>query len=111
MELEPEDAPDLTPVEVQQWQRERALLVDVRELDEWDAGRITGAVHLPLSELADRWHELPDADQTVFICRSGGRSRAAADAFTAAGRSGCANLAGGCQSWVQAGLPFDGRVA
>ena len=66
MELEPDDAPDLTPVEAQEWQRGRALLVDVRELDEWDAGRIAGSLHLPLSELADRWQELPDADQTVL---------------------------------------------
>lgn len=111
MELEPEDAPDLTPAEAREWQATRALLVDVREYDEWEAGRIAGAVHLPLSELADRWQELPDADQTVFVCRSGARSRAATDAFTAAGRAGCANLAGGCQAWVQAGLPFEGRVA
>ena len=111
MDFAADDAPDLTPTEAQEWQRRRALLVDVPELDEWDAGRISGAVHLPLSELANRWQELPDADETVFICRSGGRSRAAADAFTAAGRAGCANLAGGCQAWVHAGLPFDGVVA
>ncbi|MGI9187235.1 MAG: rhodanese-like domain-containing protein [Gaiellales bacterium] len=111
MEHESENAPDLTPAEAQEWQRARALMVDVRELDEWEAGRIPGSVHLPLSELAERWQELPDADQTVFICRVGGRSRTAADAFSAAGRKGCANLAGGCQGWVQAGLPFDGHVA
>ena len=111
MDFAPDDAPDLPPTTAQAWQQARALMVDVREQDEWDAGRISGAVHLPLSELADRWQERPDADQTVFICRSGGRSRAAADAFAAAGRTGCANLAGGCQGWVQAGLPFEGHVA
>ena len=76
MQMEPDDAPDLTPLEAQAWQRDRALLVDVRELEEWQAGRIAGAIHLPLSELADRWQELPDADQTVFVCRAGSRSRA-----------------------------------
>ena len=87
---EPDEAPDLLPDEVLALQRAGALLVDVREADEWDAGRIPGSFHLPLSELSDRWQELPDADDTVFVCRSGGRSRAAADAFTAAGRGGCA---------------------
>ncbi|MGI9116408.1 MAG: rhodanese-like domain-containing protein [Gaiellales bacterium] len=111
MDLEPDDAPDLLPAEVQELQRTGALLVDVRERDEWEAGRIPGAVHLPLSELAQRWRELPDADATVFVCRSGARSRQAADAFAAAGRAGCANLHGGSQAWVQAGLPFDGHVA
>lgn len=106
-----DDAPDLTPAEVQALQADGALLVDVRERDEWDAGRIRGAHHLPLSEVQARWRELPDADRTVFVCRSGARSRQAADAFAAAGRPGCANLMGGSQAWVAAGLPFDGHVA
>jgi rhodanese-related sulfurtransferase len=109
--MEPDDAPDLTPIEVQALQRAGALLVDVREADEWSVGHIPGALHLPLSELAQRWRELPDADRTVFVCRTGGRSRQAADAFAAAGRAGCANLLGGSQAWVAAELPFDGRVA
>lgn len=111
MDTETDEAPDLTPLEVQERQRQGALLVDVRELDEWTAGRIPGAVHLPLSELGQRWRELPDADATVFVCRSGARSRQAADAFAAAGRPGCANLRGGCQAWTLASLPFDGHVA
>ena len=106
-----DDAPDLTPAEVRELQLAGALLVDVREHDEWEAGRIVGATHLPLSEVAERWRELPDADRTVFVCRSGARSRQVADAFGAAGRAGCANLLGGSQAWVAAGLPFDGRVA
>ena len=58
---EPDEAPDLLPDEVLALQRAGALLVDVREADEWDAGRIPGSFHLPLSELSDRWQELPDA--------------------------------------------------
>lgn len=97
-------------VEVAELAKSGALLVDVREQQEWDAGHIAGAVHLPLSELHSRWKELPDADRTVFICRVGARSQTAAEAFVAEGRSGCVNLAGGLQGWVQAGLPFDGTV-
>lgn len=102
---------DLPPVEVDALRAAGALLVDVREADEWDAGRIPGTTHLPLSELPQRWRELPEAERTVFICRSGGRSMAAAEAFAAAGRPGCANLMGGVAAWAQAGLPFDGTVA
>ena len=109
--MEPEDAPDLAPAEVLELQRGGALLVDVREADEWAVGHIIGALHMPLSELPERWRDLPDADRTVFVCRTGGRSRQATDAFVAAGRAGCANLMGGSQAWVAAGLPFDGRVA
>lgn len=98
------------PVDVAELVKSGALTVDVREQQEWDAGHIAGSVHLPLSELSDRWNELPDADYTIFICRSGGRSQAAAEAFAAAGRSGCINLVGGLQGWVQASLPFDGTV-
>ncbi len=91
-----------------------ALLVDVREDDEWAAGHVPGALHLPLSALAARWRELPEATTTVFVCRSGGRSQQAALAFAEVGRPGCANLAGGSQAWHAAGLPLeppDGRVA
>ena len=79
-----EDAPDLTPAEVLELQRGGALLVDVREADEWTVGHIVGAFPMALSELPERWRELPDADRTVFVCRTGGRSRQAADAFAAA---------------------------
>jgi rhodanese-related sulfurtransferase len=88
-----------------------ALLVDVREQTEWDAGHIPGAVHMPLSELAQRWQELPDATTTVFVCRSGARSEQAAHAFANAGRPDCVNLDGGVQQWARAGKPFDGVVA
>ena len=98
------------PIDVADLAKAGALMVDVREQQEWDAGHIAGSIHLPLSELPNRWKELPDADSTVFICRSGGRSMAAAEAFAASGRSGCINLAGGVQSWVQASLPFDVTV-
>lgn len=105
------DVEDLAPPEVEALRAEGALLVDVREQAEWDAGRIPGATHMPLSELPQRWTELPEAERTVFVCRSGGRSMAAAEAFAAAGRLGCANLMGGVAAWSQAGLAFDGTVA
>ena len=51
-----------------------AVLLDVREDDEWAAGRAPGAVHIPMTELAQRLDEVPDGDPVYVICRSGGRS-------------------------------------
>jgi rhodanese-related sulfurtransferase len=90
-----------------------ALLLDVREQDEWDAGHAPGSLHIPLSELQERFTELPEADATLVICRSGQRSDVVAHALARIGRPGCANVAGGLQAWVAAGLPLEpagGRV-
>lgn len=63
----------------------KAVLVDVRELKEWDAGHIEGAVFMPLSKLADNKDApavkktLPKGKILYFHCKSGGRCRIAAD--------------------------------
>jgi rhodanese-related sulfurtransferase len=90
-----------------------ALLLDVREQDEWDAGRAPGAIHVPMSELQERYTALPAREITLVICRSGARSDAVAHALARIGRTGCANVAGGMQAWQAAGLemePEGGRV-
>lgn len=57
------------------------LYVDVRRADEWQAGHIEGALHIPVEELEQRWQELvPHQDrQIVLYCRSGRRSGIALD--------------------------------
>jgi rhodanese-related sulfurtransferase len=91
---------------------EGALLVDVRELEEWLVGRAPQAVHIPLGELGDRLGELPDDRKLIMICRSGGRSNQAAAALVDHG-FGAVNLAGGMQAWKLASLPViaDGGVS
>lgn len=84
--------------------RDGALLLDVRQQDEWDAGHSPDAVFLPLNELSERYTELPTDQPVVVICRSGGRSTRAAEALVAAGYS-AVNLAGGMQAWAAVGLP------
>lgn len=84
---------------------EGALLVDVREQHEWDAGHADCAIHLPLSELEGRVDELPAGQQVVLICRSGARSMNAA-MFLAQHGHDTVNLAGGSRAWVAEGLPF-----
>jgi rhodanese-related sulfurtransferase len=90
-----------------------AQLIDVRQDYEWEAGRIDGAVHIPMEELPGRASELDRERPVVFQCRSGSRSAFATQAFREAGFDAY-NLAGGLQAWVEAGKPIkpaDGRVA
>lgn len=62
------------------------LLLDVRRRDEWDAGHLAGAVHIPFWELADRVGELPDKKIWVY-CASGLRASISASIVDRAGRS------------------------
>jgi len=78
-------------------------LVDVREPYEWEAGHIEGSRHVPLGELAaDR---VETRRRVVFVCRVGGRSAFATQAFRRAGYD-AHNLDGGILAWVERGLPL-----
>jgi rhodanese-related sulfurtransferase len=85
--------------------RDRVQLLDVREDDEWAAGRIDGAVHIPLGELPVRVGELDRDRPVVTVCRSGGRAGRAAGLLTQAGVS-AEVMDGGMTAWFQAGLPM-----
>lgn len=82
------------------------VLVDVREPNEWAAGRAVPAVHIPLGQLATRASELP-ADAPVFlICAHGNRSKVAARILQRAGIERAVNVRGGTEAWLRAGLPM-----
>ena len=83
---------------------EDAVLVDVREDDEWAAGHAPGAVHLPLGDLPARLGELPEGDVHV-VCRSGGRS-ARATAWLQQNGVEAVNVSGGMGAWFEAGRPM-----
>lgn len=80
-----------------------AILLDVRERDEFVAARAPGAVLVPMSELQARGSELPDRPLLV-ICHSGSRSLAATGYLRMLGRD-ASNVAGGMVAWAGAGLP------
>ncbi len=82
-----------------------ALLLDVREADEWTAGHAPDARHLPMSEIAARLADVPDADTLYVICRSGARSARVA-AFLAQQGHQAVNVDGGMQSWAALGRPM-----
>jgi rhodanese-related sulfurtransferase len=83
-----------------------AQLVDVRAAHEWEAGRIVGATHLPLAELAGRTGEIDRGRPVVLYCRGGTRSAMAAEALAAAGFD-AAKLDEGIVGWDEAGLPLE----
>ena len=83
---------------------DEAVIVDVREQSEWDAGHAPGALHIPLGDLPDRLAELPDGE-LVVTCRMGGRGGRATAFLRSTGRD-AVNLDGGLTAWVEAGRPL-----
>ncbi|MDF9714881.1 rhodanese-like domain-containing protein [Nocardioides sp. ChNu-99] len=86
-------------------------VLDVREPSEWAAGHIEGALHVPLNELPARLDEVP-TEQTLVVCKAGGRSGQAVAWLTQQGRD-VVNLDGGMLDWEAAGRPVvaDGDAA
>ncbi len=81
-----------------------ALMIDVREPDEWQAGHVAQAWLLPMGQVARHRSDLPQDRRIVVACRSGGRSAAVAEALRAWGFD-AVNLSGGMCAWAAAGLP------
>jgi len=108
-----DETKEVSREEAQKLVEDGAQLVDVRADHEWEAGRIAGATHLPLAELAERTGEIDKDRPVVLYCRGGNRSTMAADALTAAGFD-AAKLTEGIVGWSESGLPLapeDGYVA
>jgi rhodanese-related sulfurtransferase len=93
-----------------------AVLLDVREPEEWEAGHAPGAHHVPLAQVPERMGEWERSHPIVVVCRSGSRSALATEWLATAGFH-ATNLVGGMQEWAGAGLPVEtddglpGRVA
>lgn len=81
-----------------------AVLVDVREQHEWDAGHAAEAVHMPIGELDPA--ALPPGTELIVTCRSGGRGTRATATLVEAGLP-ARNLTGGMRGWRDAGLPLE----
>ncbi|KEF35318.1 MULTISPECIES: rhodanese-like domain-containing protein [Deinococcus] len=100
--------PDISPAEGLERVQQGALLVDVREPNEYAELHAAGARLLPLSELEDRFSELPHDRPLVLICRSGARSARAGEYLRTQGYEQLYNLAGGTLAWTEAGFPTEG---
>jgi hydroxyacylglutathione hydrolase/adenylyltransferase/sulfurtransferase len=105
------DEVDVAP----EWVRERheagdIQLIDVREDYEYEAGRVAGARHIELQEIAGQADTIDREKPVVFYCRVGSRSSMAAEAFRRAGYDAY-SMDGGLTAWEQTGLPLEGSVA
>jgi rhodanese-related sulfurtransferase len=82
-----------------------ALVVDVREPYEREAGYIDGSRHVELERLASQAETIDMDRAVVFLCRLGVRSAMAANAFRRAGYDAY-SMAGGIEAWERGGLPL-----
>ena len=98
------DVVDLDPAEADRLVAAGAVMVDVREDDEWEAGHAPVAVHVPVGQVVDRMDELPTDRTIVCMCRMGGRSGSVAVHLAGAGYD-VRNIAGSMQAWAAVGLP------
>lgn len=90
-----------------------AVLIDIRQDYEWDAGRLPGATHIEINRLAAEAESLPQNRPVIFYCRTGSRSEMVVTAFREAGFDAY-HLGGGMTAWIGEGEPIeppDGEVA
>ena len=85
---------------------DRAVLVDVREAEEWSQGHVPGAVFIPRGYLEQRIEEkIPDKEQEVIAyCAGGTRSALAAKTLEELGYRNVSSMAGGFGKWKEAGF-------
>ena len=75
------------------------FLLDVREPSEFAAGKIAGAVNIPMNDVERRLRELPKDREIVVMCHSGARSARITSVLNRLGYKNAANLAGGISAW------------
>lgn len=79
-----------------------AVILDVREQDEWNAGHAVNAVHIPMNDIVARIGELPEVEPLPVTCRAGGRSMRTVMWLESQGYN-VVNVDGGMQAWQGAG--------
>lgn len=88
----------ITPSELKQLLPNKPVILDVREVDEYQAGHIPSAQNVPLSGLPDNISQVSAPQPLYLICRSGRRSLRAARILRKAGYQ-VINVSGGMLSW------------
>lgn len=83
-----------------------AIIIDVRENDEWNSQHIPGAIHIPLGQVKSRLAEIKQyqGQPIIMQCRSGKRSARASNILMDAGFIEVYNLTGGIIAWSKSGL-------
>ena len=78
-------------------------ILDVRQIEEYEAGHIPGSVLIPLDILESRLSEIPKDNEVVVVCRSGNRSATGRDILLNAGFPNVTSMAGGMNQWINKG--------
>ena len=99
-EISPEDAAN-------KLQNKQAVIVDVRDKDEWDEEHIPHAIHLSRGTIElDIEQKVPDPNAVIIChCGGGGRSALAAENLQKMGYKNVRSMAGGLKAWKATGLP------
>jgi rhodanese-related sulfurtransferase len=85
----------------------KAVIVDVREKDEWDEEHIPDALHMSRGTIElDIEEKIPDTNRLIIChCGGGGRSALAAESLQKMGYKNVRSMAGGFKAWKAIGLP------
>ena len=103
-------ASGLTTAEaVQLINREKAVVIDVCEPDEFAQGHVAGAKNVPLAQIEDQLPKLVKnkTSPVVLLCQAGSRAARAATQAQKLGYTQAQPLAGGLKAWREASLPID----
>lgn len=84
-----------------------AVVIDVREADEFVSGRIPGAISAPLSDLAAHVEVFRSTGPVYVVCQAGGRSARAIEALEEVGLDGLVNVVGGTGAWKARNFPLE----
>jgi rhodanese-related sulfurtransferase len=94
---------------VQLMNRDKAVVIDVCEPDEFARGHVMGAKNLPLGQLEDRLGQVVKnkSTQVIMVCQVGARSARAAASARKLGYENVQSLSGGLRAWVAASMPTE----
>jgi sulfur-carrier protein adenylyltransferase/sulfurtransferase len=100
---------EITPQEAEQLVAQGAVLIDTREVNEWNAGHLEGATLLPPAQVGERVEQVaPDKTKPVVVyCAAGARSMRAALQMAAMGYQNVSSVAGGIGVWKAEGRPVE----
>jgi adenylyltransferase/sulfurtransferase len=76
------------------------VLLDVRNIQEYQLCHLPGSLLIPLPELGERLHDLDSSKEIIVYCKSGARSRSAAQLLNSQGFTHVKHLTGGILAWI-----------
>lgn len=102
--------PHISPYMVtQKMNKGRVLIVDVSKQEEYDAGHIRSAMHIPFEELKDRLGRIEryKTEPVVIVCASGSRAAKATSILKKAGFKDVSSMEGGMKDWISQSMPSE----